>query len=117
MAQKHSRLTTRGRYVWFTERLWQLAVNLPVKRVALDRIAEFDRDCWFGDTHPPTCRAVAIHARKIYEADLSYPIILSSEGFLMDGGHRIAKAWLLGLKDICAVQFETDPEPDEMLDE
>ncbi len=32
----------------------------------------------------------------------------------MDGGHRLGKAWLLGLKNIGAVQFETDPEPDEV---
>lgn len=32
----------------------------------------------------------------------------------MDGGHRLAKAWILGLKEIQAVQFEVDPEPDEV---
>lgn len=46
--------------------------------------------------------------------NLSYPIILSAEGYLMDGGHRIAKAWLQGVKEIRAVQFEIDPEPDEV---
>jgi hypothetical protein len=45
---------------------------------------------------------------------LSYPIILSSEGLLMDGGHRLAKAWLLNQKEIKAVQFEFNPEPDEI---
>ncbi len=117
MAQKHSRLTANNRYVWFTERLWRLAENLPVKTVAIESIAEFDRNCWFSDDKPPTCRAVAAHARPIYEADLSYPIILSAEGFLMDGGHRLAKAWLLDLKEIRAVQFETDPEPDRVIAE
>ena len=46
------------------------------------------------------------------EADLSYPIILSSDGGLMDGGHRIAKAWIEGCQEIDAVQFQEDPEPD-----
>jgi hypothetical protein len=32
----------------------------------------------------------------------------------MDGGHRIAKAWLLGLEEIVAVRFETDPAPDSV---
>ena len=32
----------------------------------------------------------------------------------MDGGHRLAKAWLLDLKEIKAVQFDVDPEPDEV---
>jgi hypothetical protein len=35
----------------------------------------------------------------------------------MDGGHRIAKAWLLGLSEIGAVQFEIDPEPDRVIAE
>ena len=114
MAQKHSRLTPNGRYIWFTERLWQLTKHLLVKPVPIDSIAKFDQNCWFDANDSPTCRAVAIHAKRICEADLSYPVILSAEGFLMDGGHRLAKAWLLGLKEIDAVQFEVDPEPDEV---
>jgi len=30
----------------------------------------------------------------------------------MDGGHRLAKAWLLGHTHAKAVQFVVDPEPD-----
>ncbi len=114
VAQKHSRLTPNGRYVWFTERLWQLVKHFPVKTVPIESISEFDQNCWFDANDLPTCRSVATHAKRIYEADLSYPIILSAERFLMDGGHRLAKAWLLGLKEIDAVQFEVDPEPDEV---
>ncbi len=114
MAQKHSRVTPAGRLVWFTERLWYLARNLPVRQIPIDQIAEFDQDCWFGRT-PPTCRAVAEHARRIFDADLQYPIILSAEGYLMDGGHRIAKAYLLQLHEVPAVQFPNDPDPDYIL--
>lgn len=32
----------------------------------------------------------------------------------MDGGHRIAKAWLMNIKEIKAVQFAVTPEPDEV---
>jgi hypothetical protein len=52
------------------------------------------------------------HIRLIDEADLSFPIILSSSGAVMDGRHRVAKALLQGGVDIEAVQFEEDPEPD-----
>lgn len=114
MAHKHSRLTPGGRYVWYAERLWQLARHLPVKFVSIESIPEFNQNCWFDDGDPPTCRAVAAHAKRIYEAELSHPIILSAEGYLMDGGHRIAKAWLVGAKQVQAVQFEVDPEPDEV---
>ncbi|HEU5097558.1 MAG TPA: hypothetical protein VFU22_00830 [Roseiflexaceae bacterium] len=78
-------------------------------------LAEFDQDCWFGPTSPPTCRAVTEHARRIFEADLRYSIILSAEGYLMDGGHRIAKAYLLQRREVPAVRFALDPEPDYIL--
>jgi hypothetical protein len=117
MPQTHSHLTPAGRAVWHTERLWQLVQDLPVRAIALSAIPEFDQDCWFRPHTPPTCRAVAQHARRIWDADLTYPIILSADGKLMDGGHRIAKAWLLGLATIEAVQFVVDPEPDYVLPE
>ena len=36
------------------------------------------------------------HIRLMEEADLSFPIILSATGAVMDGMHRVAKAALLG---------------------
>jgi hypothetical protein len=116
VTQKHSRVTPAGRLVWFVERLWVLARDLPVRVVPLEQLAELDQDCWFGPMSPPTCRAVADHARRIFDADLRYPIILASDGGLMDGGHRVAKAYLLGHATISAVQFAIDPEPDYTLE-
>lgn len=115
MPEKHSRLLPDGRRaVFFTKRLWALARDLPVVEVPLDRTAELDHDCWFcGDT--PTIRAVALHAQRIADADLAYPIILAVDGTLMDGGHRLAKAWLLGHTTIRAVRFATDPVPDAIV--
>ena len=102
--------------VWEAERLWDLSKELPVKTVPLSNITNFDDVCWF---HPskgkPTCRAVASHAKRIYEADLARPIILSVSGIMMDGMHRVAKAWLLGMEEIQAVQFSEDPPPDQIL--
>jgi hypothetical protein len=93
--ERHSRLVDGRRHYYRTKRLWALASVLPVTDVPIDDIAEFDKDCWF-DGIVPTCRQVADHARRIQSADLAYPVILSATGALMDGGHRIAKAWLLG---------------------
>lgn len=103
-------------YVWEAERLWQLSKNLPIKTVPLASITNFDEVCWFhANKTKPTCRAVAAHAKRIYEADLSYPIILSANGMMMDGMHRVAKAWILGMEDIRAVQFLADPPADQIL--
>jgi len=76
-------------------------------------ISELDRDCWFVGREP-TLRRVAEHSARIRDADLSRPIILNADGSLMDGGHRLCKALLLGMKTIKAVQFDVMPEPDEI---
>ena len=109
--EKHSHAVPGGRAFWWTERLWAESAELPVETVAIDSILESDMVCWFGG-HGATCRQVAEHARRIQAADLTYPIILGAGGGLMDGGHRIAKAYLLGRPSVMARRFVTDPEPD-----
>jgi hypothetical protein len=111
MPEKHSRAVPGGRAFWWTEHLWKASAQLPVVEVPIAEIREFDQDCWF-DGRAPTCREVAEHSRRIAAADLGHPVILGSDGQLMDGGHRIAKAWLDGRVVIDAVRFVVDPEPD-----
>ena len=50
--------------------------------------------------------------RLIQDVELSYPIILGSDGRVMDEMHRIARAILEGHTRIRAVQFVDEPEPD-----
>ena len=101
---------------WDVERLWEITKSFPRKQVPLSEISDFDLVTWFdGEQHLPTCRAVTEHARKIMAAEFEHPVILSADGHVMDGMHRIAKAWLLGHKTIVAVQFDEDPEPDERI--
>jgi hypothetical protein len=54
------------------------------------------------------------HMTLTEEADLSFPIIVSSNGAVMDGMHRVAKAVREGRKEIAAVQFDQDPDPDHV---
>ena len=83
------------------------------QRIRIDSIREIDENFWFGDKNiEPTCRAIVEHVRLIEETDLSYPIILSSDGRVMDGMHRVAKALLKRQETIEAVQFKKDPKPD-----
>lgn len=103
--------TPEGRAFWWTRTLWTASAELPVLKLRICEIREFDEDCWFGG-RAPSCREVAEHARRIQEADLAYPVILGSDGQLMDGGHRIAKAWIEGREWIDAVRFISQPEPD-----
>jgi hypothetical protein len=102
-----------GLDAWDVDRLVELSKSLPVKQVPLESIDEIDSVYWFDDRHErPTVRKVVDHARLIEEVDLSYPIILGSDGRVMDGMHRIAKALLEGRATIDAVQFEVHLEPD-----
>ena len=99
-----------------TERLWALAADLEPFEIEVESIAELDQDCWYEPDRIPTLRSVADHCRRINEADLSIPVILNEDGSLMDGGHRLCKALLLGNKTLRAVRFTEMPAPDEILD-
>lgn len=105
------------RWVWDVERLWRLTADMPAKQVVIDHLVCLDKDGWFGTHTVPTLRNIADHCQRALETDLSHPIILNTDGSLMDGGHRILKAILEGRTTIDAVQFETMPEPDEIRDE
>lgn len=102
-----------GLDAWDVDRLVELSKSLPVKQVPLESIDEIDSVYWFDDRRErPTVRRVVDHARLIEDVDLSYPIILGSDGRVMDGMHRIAKALLEGRATIDAVQFQTHLAPD-----
>ncbi len=107
------RQSDRGLLAWDVDRLVQLSSHLSRKRIPLSAIRELDED-WFGENERPTWRAMLEHVRLMEEADLSYPIILSASGAVMDGMHRIVKATLQGRHEIEAVQFDEDPPPDHV---
>jgi hypothetical protein len=111
--QYHFRPGPNGLRAWDVDRLVDLAKALPREQVPLSAIREIDEPYWStGYKHALTCREVVEHARLIEEADLAFPVILSSDGGVMDGMHRIAKALLQGRTHIEAVRFSSDPEPD-----
>ncbi len=105
------RASNRGLLAWDVDRLVELSAALPRTRIPLSELRELDEE-WVGTEEKPTWRAMIEHMRLIEEADLAHPIILSANGEVMDGRHRIAKAALEQRPDILAVQFPQDPEPD-----
>jgi hypothetical protein len=109
--QYYFRPSARGFVAWDVDRLVELSRSLPVHVVSLTRIHELD-EVWTGEDEQPTWRAMLGHIRLIDAADLSFPIILSASGAVMDGMHRIVKAAWLGREHIEAVQFAQDPAPD-----
>ena len=93
------------------QQLWDMAAGLPSKKVRVSELNALDEIRWFSERMMklPTCRAVAEHARDIYEADFRFPIILSPSGVVLDGMHRLCKAFLQGMEEIDAVQLPTMP--------
>ncbi|MBX2879336.1 MAG: hypothetical protein KTR32_05350 [Granulosicoccus sp.] len=109
--QYHFRQEGPDLLAWDVRRLIQLTKGIKPEDILLTDVPELDENHWFKH-ELPTPRRIAQHAQLIEEADLSYPIILDSAGRVMDGMHRICKALLLQHKQVKAVQFVTDPEPD-----
>lgn len=106
MKHKHGRIIDGRRHFWDVEKLWELSKNLPVHKIKIDSIKELDQDCWFADSGSrpiPTIRNVAFHCQRIINANMEYPILLCSDGQLIDGGHRIAKALIDEKSEIDAV--------------
>ena len=108
--QYHFRPSDAGLRAWDVDRLVRLTKHLQPQLVPLSEIREIDEEYWGS----MTCRQVAEHARLINECDLGFPIILSRDGGVMDGMHRVLKALAQGETHILAVRFTADPEPDHV---
>ncbi len=93
---------------WDVDRLVELTRDFPVKRVPLASIWQLDSPHW-GEFTP---RDLAEHVVLLRETDLAYPIILSADGRVMDGMHRVVKALMQDEATVAAVQFEVQPKPD-----
>ncbi len=103
------------RYLWQMRRLWELTKSLPVFEYEVVSFNGFDKDVWFNSLRNPTLHNILEHYKKIENATFKYPIIISQEGIILDGIHRICRAYLDGKKTIPAVKFSQNPEPDEKI--
>lgn len=99
---------------WRMPTIWATADGKAQTIVRLDDLNILDEVVWFGGPKDvrPTVRRVAERARDILAADLSYPIIMTAQGEILDGAHRIARAYLQGLHTLPAVVVDDWPEPD-----
>ena len=96
---------------WRIETLWKAAEREAVIEQPLDGLPWRDDGCFIlGDA--PTWGAFADHCRRVADSELRYPIILSPDGEVMDGMHRIVRATLEGRKTLPAVRLKAYPAPD-----
>lgn len=98
---------------WHVPRLVEAAAALTPEELPVAAFRDLDEQVWERDMTP---RAAVAHLRRVLDADLSYPIIVSADGWVMDGCHRLAKALLEGRETVLAVRFEKNPPPDEVTD-
>jgi hypothetical protein len=102
---------------WRMPTIWAAAAGKTQTTVVIDdrRFLDIlDAVVWFGGPKniEPTVRRIAEHARDILAADMSYPIIMTASGEVLDGAHRIARAHLEGTHSIAAVIIDDWPPPD-----
>lgn len=103
------------RHEWDVERIWRLAEDLPVIEIPIESIVGLDAVTWFSETQLPTIRAIVGHAARMRDADLSYPPILTADGRVFDGMHRIARHLLDGHSQIRVKRFAQNPPPDRVI--
>lgn len=115
--QYHFRPGPGGLRAWDVHRLIRLTreLGLPVIDVPLGAIRELNENFWFQfDGDVPTPRAIVEHVGLMDACDLRWPVILSADGGVMDGMHRVAQALRLGRTHVPAVRFAVDPPPDHV---
>lgn len=112
--QFHQRPHPDGKQFWDIGKILARSSHLPVIDLPLEKLKELDENWWFQDGEVPSARLIAHHIHLIQMADLSYPILLCSEGRLMDGMHRAIKAVLQGDSTIKAIQLDETPPPDHV---
>lgn len=66
-------------------------------------------DVWKPESSP---YGMAFHMRRALDVNTDYPVILSEEGFIMDGWHRVLRALIDGKPTIKAVRFSKTPAHD-----
>jgi len=104
----------KGKKVYYhVPALWEIAKGKPVEDVSIAGLAKIlNKRIWKqygGGKKSPLDSTDAWHSRKTEDADLSHPIILHPDGWIMDGTHRLLKAHRTGSENIRAVRLSEDP--------
>lgn len=101
------------KYYWLVNGLIEKSVKLPVFEADVgELLIKIGSGSWFGKEEKVTIQLILNHIDRALKAELTFPIILSADGKVMDGSHRIVLAFIKGIKYLKAVQFEIDPIPD-----
>ena len=90
--------------VWLVVDLIDQAKDLPVLNIPLAHL------CIDRVILPETkIKNFVQHMKQVNDSDLSYPILLCDEGTIIDGSHRVIKAFIEGRTSIKAKRFINRP--------
>ena len=94
--------------IWKDSTLIEASKNIEAKPFNIDSISLDEIIRW----KVTNLRDYVNHYKRVRDADCSIPIILSEDGYPMDGWHRIIKAKSQGGIRLWAKQFDKNPKPD-----
>jgi len=84
----------------------------PIKKIAIEELLpQLEKEVW-GDRTPKMvldkidAKKYQTNAERIRDANMSYPIILTGQHTIVDGYHRVAKAYMEGKREIRAHVFD-----------
>lgn len=89
----------RGSTVWRVPDLWKAAARKKVKTAdPAFFFQDFSTQRWGSPSEVE--RELDFHADRILHADMKYPIIVDTECHIIDGFHRMLRAYMEGHKNI-----------------
>jgi len=98
---------------WDVDGLIVKSAHFPIENLDIASVSELDTNYWSDGTGTSrTVRQIVDHARLVLDVDCRYPVILGSDGRVMDGMHRIARALLEGRSHVSSRRFAVSPPPD-----
>ena len=113
MNRTSSHTYSDGENTWQVSDLWDAAEGVEPVELPLSDVADIDQlldsHCWSAGAM--TVREILEHGDRVRDADLSYPIILTPDGSIGDGCHRLVKALREGRTTIRAIRLTAMPEP------
>jgi hypothetical protein len=90
---------------WHVSQLWQASIWIKPTALEVSELRLRQAGAWLDHLPDLNHRDVVPELPRLWAADLSYPIVIHPMGWVMDGYHRIGKAFMQGQEKIWAVQF------------
>ncbi len=100
---------------WFIQNLIEATNHLQVLDYPIKELEQYlDVNTWFHGDKEPSPLKIIEHWRRMETANLEHPIIISKDHGVMDGVHRLMKAYYFNHQTIRAVVFQRCPAPDHI---